>query len=367
MMGMMIQLKLEGMSKKLIYIFVLLLLSTTGLAQDDDYVFDSKAVREVPPSQRILNRPRLVDTIIPIPNITYPRLARKANTSIITPTIKAANLKIVDKLDKLYRGYLRAGIGNYATPLGEIYFNTLRNRNMSMGVHLNHISSFGEIKNYAPSTYDYTTGHLFGNFYLGRYKIESGIDYLNHGYHFYGVQDTLDIFPKDTLANRVQGIGFNFAFSNTPTKDSGKVLYRIKTAYQYFHEFQPSWDSTSLHARNSNFMIGTELRYKLDKNVFGLDFDIKNNNYWFGETDPNLLEEYQRDDHNTVIHLRPTISSYGKKWKALVGIDLNWDFPSPELWKVVPVIEGKYSLFDDMFIPYLGINGGVQQNLLLFK
>ena len=34
------------------------------------------------------------------------------------------------------------------------------------------------------------------------------------------------------------------------------------------------------------------------------------------------------------------------------------------IFKVVPVIEGKYSLFDDMFIPYIGIDGGVQQNSL---
>ena len=71
------------------------------------------------------------------------------------------------------------------------------------------------------------------------------------------------------------------------------------------------------------------------------------------------------DVSNANVHLRPTISTYGEKWKVVYGLDMVFDFPRLEplenIFKVVPVIEGKYSLFDDMFIPYVGIDGGVRQ------
>lgn len=354
-------LKLETMTKVILTSLCLILLSNSW--GQGEIQINSKANRSVAPAQRILIRPTIVDTIIPTPDIKYPQLSRKAETDITVPEVKPANIRIVDKLDKLYRGYARIGVGNYATPLGEIYFNTLRNRNMNMGVHINHLSSFGQVNDtLSPSAFDQTSGRLFGNFFFPRYKLETSIDYLNHGYHFYGIADTADIFPADTFANRVQGIGAGIRFSNMPTRDSGKVLYTFKTSYMYFHEFQPSWDSTDWHARNSNFMVGTELKYKQNKNLFSLDVDVKNNNYWSGESDTSLAPAFRKDEANTILHFRPVISTYGNKWKAVFGADINFDFPSNNVFRVVPVIEGKYSLFNDMFIPYAGINGGLSQN-----
>lgn len=354
------QLKLEMMNKKLITILCLFFaFSAYGQGV---YENQSIANRSVPPSQRIFERPLVVDTIIPIPNIQYPTPTKKAETEITLPEVNPAKIRIVDKLDKIYPGYLRLGIGNYATPLGEFYYNTLRNRRLNMGIHAKHLSSFGDVKGYAPSQFDNTSAHFFTNYAFTAFKIESDIDYINHGYHFYGIEDSLDAFPKDTFANRVQGIGFNLAFMNYPAIDSGKILYKIKTGYNYFHEFLPSWGTSSQHARNSNFMIGTDLTYKFDNNLFTVDFGVRNNTYKYGESDTSITAQFQRDDNNTLIQLKPIFSTYGNKWRAQVGVDINWDFPSPELWKVVPIVEGQYSLFNDIFIPYAGITGGVKQN-----
>ena len=348
------------MNKKLITILCLFF-AFSAIGQQE-YGHESKANRTVPPSQRIFERPLVVDTIIPIPNIQYPSLGRTAETGITIPEVNPAKIRIVDKLDKIYPGYLKLGIGNYATPLGEFYYNTLRNRRLNMGIHANHLSSFGEIKGFAPSQFDNTSGHFFANYAFTAFKLESNVDYINHGYHFYGIQDSLDAFPADTFANRVQGIGFNVAFMNYPAIDSGKVLYKIKTGYNYFHEFLPSWGTPTQHARNSNFMIGSDFKYKFDNNLFTVDFNVRNNTYRYGESDTSIIAQFQRDDNNTIIQLKPIFSTYGKKWRAKVGVDINWDFPSPELWKVVPIVEGQYSLFNDIFIPYAGITGGVTQN-----
>lgn len=325
-----------------------------------DYVIESQAYRPISPSFKISDKPAIIDTVIPIPDITYPLLSRNMHTEISIDQIEASKIRIIDKLDKLYPGYIKAGIGNYASPLGELYYNSVRNRRTSYGVHLKHNSSFGQIKDYAPSGFDNTTAHLFGEFFTTKFKIESDINYLNHGYHFYGIKDTLDLISKDSLRNRVQGIGANFKFSNYERKDSAKLLYTILTGYDYFHEFDP--DDLNLNAKNASFNIGTSMAYKLKQNVFAADFHVKYNKYKFADENGSIPLGYWHNDNNTIIQLKPVISSYGDKWKVVYGVDMNFDIGSDNPFKIVPVIEGKYSLFNNMFIPYAGIGGGVYQN-----
>lgn len=329
-------------------------------SEEDVYVSITEANRTISPSYRIADKPSVVDTVVPIPNINYPLLSRTMTTEISIDDIEASKVRIVPKLDKLYPGYMRLGIGNYANPLGEFYYNSVRDRRTAYGVHINHHSAFRNINNYAPSTFDDTQAKLFGEFFTSRFKIESQIDYLNNGYHYYGIQDSTDAISSDSVRNRVQGIAGNFRFSNFERKDSAKLLYTIHTAYDYFHEFDP--EETNLNARNTNFIIGTEMAYKLKAQVYTAAFAVKYNKYKFADGNPNVLADFWYNNNNTIIQLKPVISSYGDKWKVTYGVDLNFDIVSDEPFKVVPIIEGKYSLFNDMFIPYAGIGGGVKQN-----
>jgi len=143
-------------------------------------------------------------------------------------------------------------------------------------------------------------------------------------------------------------------------------LWSTKLGNRYFHEFQREWDPSDKHARNNNFQAGATFKYKLNKNVYNLDFDWIYNRYKYAENDAALNFDERFNERNANIHLRPTISTYGDKWKVVYGLDATFDFPKVDaneaIFKVVPVIEAKYSLFNDIFIPYVGIDGGVTQN-----
>ena len=301
---------------------------TTSWAQDEDvYTNVSEAIRTISPSYRIADKPSVVDTVVPIPNINYPLLSRTMATEISIDQIEASKIRIVPKLDKLYPGYLRMGIGNYANPLGEFYYNSVRDRRTAYGVHVNHNSAFRDIPNYAPSTFDDTEAKVFGEFFMSRYKIESQIDYLNNGYHYYGIGDSTDAISSDSLRNRVQGIAGNFSFSNFERRDSAKLLYTIHTSYDYFHEFDP--DDLNLNARNTNFIIGTEMAYKLKTQVYTAALAVKYNKYKFGVGNPSVPADFWYNENNTIIQLKPVISSYGRKWKVTYGVDLNFDIVIP--------------------------------------
>lgn len=325
----------------------------------------TEAERPISPSYRITELPAIIDTVIPIPDIDYPLLVRNKKTEINLNDINAAKIKIVDKLDKLYPGYVKLGLGNYLTPIGEFYYNTTRNRRTNMGVHLKHHSSWGKLNGWSPQTFDNTSAKLFGEFYTSDFTYEGEIDYTNNGYHFYGVPDTSDFFTTDSLRNRTQGFRGVFKMSNYERKDSAKLLWAAKIGNHYFHEFKPYWDSSDKNARNNNFFVGANFKYKHAKNVYRLGFDWIYNTYKYAEDDATLNFDERFDVSNANIHFRPTISTYGDKWKVVYGLDMTFDFPRLDplenVFKVVPVIEGKYSLFNDMFIPYVGIDGGVNQ------
>ena len=345
-------------------IAVLISLGSFNGWSQEEWVIESEAERPISPSYRITEQPKVIDTVIPTPTVEYPLLVKSKETVMDLEDLQASRIRIKDKLDKLYPGYLKLGLGNYTSPLGEFYFNSTRDRRMNYGVHLKHFSSWRDLEGLGPSAFDRSSGKIFGEFFTSDFKIESELSYLNNGYHFYGITDTTDFLQGDTLANRVQHLGGFFKIGNFESKDSAKLLWTAKIGNYYTNEFQRPWDNIGdKHARNNNFFVGANFQYKKGKNLYDLDFNWLYNRYQFGEDDPSLPISERQDDRNALVNLRPTISTYGDKWKVVYGLDINFDFPKKDkIFKVVPVVEAKYSLFNDMFIPYVGINGGVTQN-----
>ena len=349
---------------KISTVFVLGLMSSISFGQEEpeEHVLITVATRETSPSYRITETPQIIDTVVPIPKFEYPLLNRSMKTSITTQDIAASKIKIVDKLDKLYPGYIKVGLGNYTMPMGELYYNATRNRRVNYGIHAKHLSSFGKMKGYAPTQFDNTNAKLFGDFFLRGHILESEVSWLNHGYHYYGI--IKNSLPKDSLKNRVGNYQGQVHFANFTKKDSAKLLYKIKFDYGYFHEFLPDSITESLNARESNFGIGTEWKYKHELNLFSLEADFRYNSYKFGEAAGVVFAPYKKEEKNHILHFRPTISSYrfDDKLKAEVGFDLNFDMAANTVFKPVVVGNAKYSLLNGMFIPYIGLDGGLKQN-----
>src|SRR4051812_39626535 len=61
------------------------------------------------------------------PVMNYSIHSKKAATEYETSAIKAVRVKD-EQLSKLYRSYVRLGLGNYTAYQGDLYINTLRNK-----------------------------------------------------------------------------------------------------------------------------------------------------------------------------------------------------------------------------------------------
>ena len=344
-------------------LFASLIIGFAVFGQGDDVIITYKGNRSVEKAFRLTENPKIIDTVVPTPITNYPLLSLQQKTKIKLENIEPATVKTEQKLTQLYHSYAKIGIGSALLPLGEFYFDNTRSRKFTYGAHLKHLSSYGNIKGYAPAQFDRNSGKLFGGISEKNYNLLGDIHYNNKGFHYYGIQN--DSLNRDSIAQRFSDVGSEFTFTSHK-KDSANFNYAVGLKYNNFLSMKPLQDSLSKWRAQENFIaIASNLNYKLGKDIFSVDLNAAYNGYKYGIKDTSIsLLDSGIVRNNTVINLKPAITTFAKenRFKAKIGVDLTLDADQKNNFYIYPIAEVKYSLFNDLFIPYLGAKGGLKQN-----
>jgi hypothetical protein len=346
-------------------LFLLMFLPLSAFAQGDVFEQDVTGLRKVEPAFRITQNPKIIDTTIATKLTEYPLLVIQYPTTIQLETISAAKIRTAEKLDPLYAFYAKVGVGTELMPLGEFYFDSKRSRKFIYGAHAKHLSSFGNMKNYAPSTFDRTRLNLYGGINESNYTLRGDVHYNNQGLHYYGWQIPTDSVSRDSISQRYHDTGGSFSFASHK-KDSANVNYKVGLDYNYFGAKSPEADTLKDWKGRENYVaISSSAWYKLGKEIYAADFGVRYNGYRYGVKDSSLsVLDTALFLNNTIINLKPTISTYlqNDRFKATIGLDFVIDAHQRTRAYIYPVAEVKYSMFNDIFIPYVGLRGGLKQN-----
>ncbi|MDX2359491.1 MAG: hypothetical protein QNK23_01705 [Crocinitomicaceae bacterium] len=349
------------MKKLLIIAFIIVPILSFG--QDDNILVIVDVTRKVEVAYRIDMSPKIIDTTIPTILVDYPLLVLKHETESEVEEINPAFIKTIEKLPKLYNAYIKLGIGSELMPLGEIYVNGLRSRKYIYGAHIKHLSSFGNLTGYAPAQFDRTGGNFFGGINERKYSIRGDIHYNNQGFHYYGISDTLAL-GEDSIKQRYSDFGISGSYSSH-IKDIAKVNYKIGLSYNNYQSRKPSEQNRDWRARENYFDITSHTWYKHKKETFAADLNVRYNGYRYGVEDTSLTGlDTGIVLNNTVINLKPYITTFlqDNRFKAKIGLDLVFDIHNQTKVYVYPIAEVKYSMFNDIFIPYVGVRGGLDMN-----
>ena len=245
----------------------------------------------------------------------------------------------------------------------KLYWNSKRSRKYIYGAHLKHLSSFGNISGYAPAQFDRTKFNLFGGINEKRYELRGDIHYNNQGLHYYGASDTLGLL-KDSIAQRYSDFGISGKYTSH-IKDSATVNYFVGLAYNNYLSKKPERDEDKdWRARENYFGITSGAWYKYGKETYAADLNIRYNGYKYGIQDSSFTGlDSGLVLNNTIVNLKPYITTYlqDNRFKAKIGLDLAFDFHQKTKVYVFPMAEVKYSMFNDIFIPYVGVRGGIAQ------
>ncbi|HQB20646.1 MAG TPA: hypothetical protein PK495_08745, partial [Bacteroidales bacterium] len=152
-----------------------------------------------------------------------------------------------DKLSRLYRNYLKVGIG-YAEPYLEYSHSNLRSKKWAYGVNMKHHSYFGGIKNYGPSSFSNTSANIYGKLFVDKFILQGNIDYSHDYFHCYG-------YNTDTLKKI-------YLIEN-------KHLPKAKTTLRQYH---------NIHANISAFSNYNKKSKKLAQ-IYALDYNFLIDNY----------------------------------------------------------------------------------------
>lgn len=352
------------MKKYILFSFVSIASFLFG-QEGPDVVIVGLQLRQVEPAYRMTESPKIIDTTIANPVIDFPLLALQHPTKIEVEPINPATIKTEQKLNQLYSTYVKLGIGTELMPLGEVYYDSKRSRKFVYGVHAKHLSSYGNIKDYAPAQFDRTKLGLYGGINEKNYTLRGDLHYNNQGLHYYGWKIPTDSVDRKTTAQRYQDVGGAFSFASHK-KDSANLNYKVGIEYNNFGSKKPLEDSLSdWRARENFFGFNSSASYKLGKEIYAADFNVRYNGYKYGSIGDTNSSAIDTGIvlNNTIINLKPTISTYlfNNRFKAKVGVDIVIDAHQTTKAHIYPVAELKYSMFNDIFIPYVGLRGGLKQ------
>ena len=351
-------------------LFGFIVLFGFSFAQPQDLVVDGKGKREIEPSFRILASPEIIDTVKAAIVTAYPLLIFQHPTRITLDTIPIATVETTEKIKQLYPFYTRIALGSKLMPLGEFYYNSTRSRVYHYGAHIKHLSSFGNIKRgdivFPNGQFDHTDVLLFGKINQASFNLGAKLHYLNNGFHFYGLPDSV-VSDAKTIVQRYQNLGADFDFIGN-RGDTSILNYKIKTGLNFLNTKKPIVDSLSdWRAKENQFYLNTKGWYNYKSETFYVNLGVRYNSYRYGIEDSILNpSDSGLVTNNTIIDFQPGILTqlFNNKFKIDVGLALSVDIQKKTKVYIYPQVEIKYSLFNDIFIPYVGIRGGLKQNSL---
>lgn len=345
-----------------------LLVSMTSFGQAD-VILQGNFKREIDVAQRIGSQPTVIDTVIPEPNINYPLLSLMYDAQTGIKSIEPATIRIKEKLPQLYNTYVKLGVGTELMPLGEVYWDATRSRKFMYGAHVKHLSSFGNIPDYERSTFDRTGVQLYGGINDRKYKLRGDLHYRNQGLHYYAIQAPLDSLGRDTTAQRYQDVGFAASFASDAKIDTFHIDYNLGLKYNFFNTRKnPLQDYEDWRSREHFVQIDGSGEYALGTEIYRLDAYLKYNDYQYGVPGDSINSlDTAIATQNAILSLKPTIRTYlwNYRLKAKVGLDIVADGMNGNTTPhIYPLAEVKLSLFNDIFIPYVGLRGGLEQTTL---
>ena len=347
-------------------IIVTTIISVQVFAQDKDKFDQTEIITgdralTVNNALKLGEEPATLDSVFIIPALKYQLIPKKIQTEIEIQPIEAAKLKVKEPLIKLYKNYIKAGIGFYTTPLIDYYFSSTRNKDYNYGIHYKHFSSAGGINNVAKNAYGDNQVELWGKKFISdHHGLTIGLDYNRNIVNYYGFNpSSIEGYKKEDINQRFSKVGI-YGKLDSYYKDSLKLNHNIGISY---YNLTDKFDASE----NNIALNGHLLQYYKDFLVnakVGFDFltykSKTNNNLTY---QPVLfIAPFNTKVNNAILKAHPQIIKQGKNWKALLGIGLYADIGNKGSVYFYPDVEVRYGLFNNILVPYAGLTGGLKRN-----
>jgi hypothetical protein len=322
-------------------------LAQNGLS-DLNFVATSSFVPTIKDAIKFTDLPEIKDSVNRISNIKYGITSVPLFPKYEVQTIEEAKLAN-EPLPKLYNSLLKLGYGPFYTmPYGEFWIANNRSRENNYGAHVKHLSSTAQLEGVGNSGYSNNKIELFGKQFYKKHTLSGEINYDRRVIHYYGFDtSSKDLKSKDFDANtkqRYQLIEPKLKLQSHYS-DSVHINHTILLSYYNLqNQNQESENNIKLKGLTSLFIN----KEKLNVNILTDYYNHKQSN----DTINDLI-----------ISVNPSFEAKGNNWNANVGLAATINkFDTMARFYFYPQINFNYDIYENIIIPYAGVNGGLIKN-----
>lgn len=335
-------------------VIVLMLFAPAGLSAQDkneEVTIIAPYRPTVSTANKINRNPRIVPLELQsLPVMEYSIRSERINTQLTPEGQKPSRVPGEPSKD-LYRSHIRAGFGNYATPYLELWVNSLQSDEFNAGAHIRHISSFGQIKDYAKSSFSNTSVSAYATKYFNEHTLEGSIGYDRNMVHHYGFMP--DDFPglsinDDDLKQVFQKVNFELGLSSNKTEDDAFNYYMLLDGYYFFDKYK---------SNETNILFNPGLVKKLDIFDNGrsqdLGLDLKIDYFMNNDTISNY--------NGGILSATPFFNMDLEPYRIYIGVKADYRMDTASKFHLYPIIRAEANLLEDMLVIYAGIEGGLSR------
>jgi hypothetical protein len=292
--------------------------------------------------------PGINDTTTIKPTFIYTISPKQYETEYEIKRIKAATLG-AESLEKLYKSYIKIGVGNYFVPHVELNISSLRSRDKWFDVYLKHNSINGKIKldngKKVNPGFSENIALLEGKKIFKKSVLSGFISPQYYGIRFYGYNPIADtIMEKDSIKQHYVYANAGLRMESAH-KDSLHLNYNLGINYGYTRDRFDNYE----HA----FRFSSDFNKQYRKQVFGLKAGISH--YLTPETFDSVS--------NTIINIEPWFSRSSPEFTYKIGLNMVADLYGDDIsYHLHPIAFLQIRVLDKIMIPYFGVEGKLEEN-----
>lgn len=305
-------------------------------------------------AHKILVWPEAAALPVGKPQFTYSLLAKRLLVSPTWEPVEARRLEVQRPLPLLYRGYVQAGLGRFTTPYLKASVTDLRSKKGTWGTEVNHFSTRGGMAeaDSLPQTFSETGLDLWGKRFLRDAHVLSAEGSVGrHRVGYYGLAADSVFAAAEPGSERFTQLGTTVRWSRWEA-DSAELQHDASLAYRHL----AVTEGTREHNLNFKGQVRTFREGEQLELGWGANYDLRS----YAGIDSGTTVQ----DRQFILRLSPALVTHRGPITAKVGAHITLDARGQQVFHFNPVAEAQLNILKGLFVPYLRLTGGVDQNRL---
>ncbi len=359
------------MFKQIKYIFLIIFAASFSVAQAqrDTLTQEVEVTKAYKPTIEDANKlnsmPTIEETEHKKPTFNYNINSVPVFSTFSVNPLKAATIETSKPNTSKGYGLVRAGVGSYFKPYGEVFFNNVNSKNSLFGIHAKHLSSFGNIEleggDKVDAPFMKNEVDLFVKYMFQNSVLSVNLDYKNDAFNYYGYpldpvpsflledDQTINYFGTKQAFNKG---GFNISLTN-PTAEMDEAVFGFNFDYHYF--------GTKTDQREHFANFTANVRQPLQTGVGLLDAGAQ---YIMADAITPRGDSLVGDKSQTWLFAKPAWYIGNETANLKIGVNTWFVMETDEdtQAKITPNIRANWAPVKEIINIYAGIDGNYQSN-----